>query len=319
MPAGLHIEYADGGPDMNILAGMRGLKYVGSFQDGGPASQTFTDIADGASVYLTPYSTYRIIGNWNDGQDQLLTGYSVSGKTVTQQYGGNNWSGGSFPSAVWQVDNSSPKSGLLISDSSDFTSISNGKALGFCVFSGTVTITGTWWPPIPSGAIGVTIFAKFNSGGASLFYSGGAVTSWGNNGDNTFNPSVTAKIVIFVTGIQPTPQQGGLNMWNASGECTFSSANRPFITYGRTVSLNVAGWSDTGGDMVQLCCTGSARYGMDRGNTEWTKYMGVSMSGNSASAGWGPEIRKNTDYYAKDQVIYFVPGFSVLTIPDIYV
>ncbi|HGH3373795.1 TPA: DUF6453 family protein [Kluyvera cryocrescens] len=319
MPVGLHIEFADGGPDMNITAGMRGLKYVGSFGDGWGASQTFPEIVPGSAVYLTPYSTYRTIGNWTNGQIQLLNGYSVNGQIVTQQYGGNNWGGGSFHASVWQVDKSSPKSGLLIADSSDFTSISNNLALGFCVFRGVVTINGYWYPPIPPGATGVTVFAKFDNPGATLFYAGGAISSWGNNGTDTYQPAVTAKIVVFASGIEPVPQQGGLNMWNAAGKCTFSSGNRPFITYGRTVGLYATGWSATGGDMVQLCCTGTGVHGQDRGNTEWTKAMGVSMSSGAVSAGWGPEIRKNTDYYPDDQTTFYVPGFSVLAIPDIYV
>lgn len=318
MPAGLHIEYPDGGPSMDITAGMRGLKYVGSFASGGSASKTFPDMVDRATAYLMPFSAYRTIGNWTNGQIQLLNGYTVSGQTVTQQYGGNNTSGGAFPGSVWQIDQSTAKSGLLISDSSDFTSISNSLALGFCVFRGEVNINGSWTPPIPTGAIGVTVFAKFNNTGVTLMYTGGAITSWGNNGNDTLRPSVTAKIVIFATGIEPTPQQGGLNMWNAAGKCTFSSGNRPFITYGKTVKISTSS-QNTGGDMVQLCCTGTGVHGQDQGNAEWTKNMGVTMGNDIVRAGWGSEIRKNTDYYATDETTYYVPGFSVLRIPDIYV
>lgn len=318
MPAGLHIEYPDGGPDMNIISGMRGLKYVGSFASGGSASKVFPDLIPDYPTYLMPYSAFRFIGSWVNGQIMLLSGYTVSGQTVTQRYGGNNTSGGSFPGTVWQVDQSNPKSGLLVADTSDFTAISNRTALGFCVFRGTVTINGSWTPPIPAGAIGVTVFAKFNSPGSTLLYTGGAVTSWGNNGDDTRRPAVTAKIVIFATGIEPTPQQGGLNMWNAKGQCTFSSGNRPFITYGKTVKLTV-GNQPTDGDMVQLCCTGAGNRGQDRGNTQWTKGFGVSMGDGYVRAGWANEISKDTDYYAADSTTYYVPGFSVLLIPDIYV
>lgn len=303
---------------MNISAGMRGLMYVGAFRDGAEASQTFPGIVAGSAVYLTPYTTYKQIGNWNNGQFQLLKGYSVSGQVVTQQYGGNNFSGGAFPASLWQVDKTSPKSGLLITDSSDFTAISNEKALGACVFRGTVTINGTWQPPIPAGATGVAIFAKFNAAGVTLFYDGSSITSWGNNGDYTYRPAVTAKIVIFATGIKLTPQQGGLNMWNAAGECTFSSASRPFITHGKTVSLTRS-WVDTGGDMVQLCCAGWGLHGEDHNDISWTKLMGVSMSGNSVSVGWGPELRTDTGYYGNGEEFFEIPGISVLTIPDVYI
>lgn len=318
MPTGLHIEFADGGPDMNILAGMRGLKYVGNFGSGGSAAKTFPDMVEGYQTYFMPYAAFRWIGNWVNGQLMLFSGYTVNGKTITQHYGGNNTSGGSFPGTVWQIDGSAPKSGLLISDSSDFTSIGNGSALGFCVYRGEVRINGSWTPPIPAGAVGVTVFAKFDSPGATLLYTGGAITSWGNNGDDTIRPVVTAKIVIFASGIAPIPQQGGLNMWNAAGECTFSSANRPFITYGKVIQLTRTN-KPTGGDMVQLCSTGSGSHGQDQGNTKWVKGFGVSMGPDYVMVGWANEISKDTDWYAADETKYFIPGISVLAIPDIYV
>lgn len=81
-----------------------------------------------------------------------------------------------------------------------------------------------------------------------------------------------AKVVVFVTGVEPTPQQGGLNMWNSKGECTFSSGNRPFITYGKIVQLVVGGVSTDGG-MVQLCGSGGGDIlepkGIRNGQKEW--------------------------------------------------
>ena len=318
MPAGLHIEFPDSGPDMNITAGMRGLMYIGSFSNGGAASKSFPNLIPGYKTYFMPESAFRYIGSWVNGQIMYLTGYSVTGNEVKQNYGGNNQSGGSFAGSVWQIDGSSPNSGLLISDSTDFTAIGNELSLGLCIYRGTVTINGSWTPPIPSGATGVTIFVKFNQPSATLFYNGSSITSWGNAGGDTTRPSVTAKIAIFASGIEPTPQKGGLNMWNSSGRCTFSSANRPFITYGKTIKLNRTN-QNTDGGMVQLCCTGAGNFCQDNANIQWTKAFGVSMGSNYATVGWGSEINKDANYYGADEVTYWIPGIEVLTIPDMYI
>ena len=317
MPAGLHIEYADGGPDMNILAGMRGLKYVGSLYNGGAFSVNMPDLNPSFPTYMTPYDAFRFVGHPVNGQIEYITGFSVNGTTFSQNVGGNT-GGGAFAASVWQIDQSNPKSGLLIADTSDFTSIGNGKALGFCVFSGTVTINGAWTPPVPAGGVGVTVFVKFNNAGVTLHYNGVQVTCWANTPQDAYQTSVVAKVVVFVAGIEPTPQQGGLNMWNSKGECTFSSGNRPFITYGKTVSIGVGG-SSTGGGMVQLCGTGGGRYARDQGNTQWTKGLGVTMGVDSVAVGWAYQITKDTDWYGENKVDYYVPGISVPVIPDIYV
>lgn len=318
MPAGLRIEYADGGRPLEITAGMKGLKYVGSFWNGGPASLSLGELNPAFPTYMTPYESYRYIGSWVNGQIQYLTGYSVSGNTITQSFGGNNQSGGAFAASVWQIDQSSPRSGLFIANSSDFTSIGNNLALGLCVFRGWVTINGSWTPPIPAGATGVTVFVKFNNTGVTLLYTGGAITCWGNSDMDSNPASVDVKVVVFVAGIEPTPHRGGLNMWNAAGRCTFSSANRPFITYGGTIPLTV-GDQSTGGGMVQLCSTGAGFHGRDHGDTGWTKGLGFTMGDGFARVGWANLIHKDTEWYGANRTDYYVPGITVPVIPDIYI
>ncbi len=319
MPAGLYIDFNDGGPPMVITAGMKGLKYVGSFYNGGPTTVYMPELNPAFPTYMMPYVGYRFIGKWVNGQVQILTGFNINGSNVTQLYGGNNQSGGSFAASVWQVDQTTPKSGLYISDSSDFTAFGNNLALGLCVYRGVVTINGSWTPPIPAGATGVTVFVKFNDNSKTLLYEGGAITCWNNqSGVDPAYQTVTAKVVIFAAGIEPTPQRGGLNMWNAAGRCTFSSGNRPFITYGGQLSINMND-QNTGGGMVQLCSTGWGFHSNDRGNTAWTKGMGLTMGNNTARAGWANLINKDTDWYSADYIEPHPNGFYLHIIPDIYI
>ncbi|EDE6094635.1 hypothetical protein BXG97_23170 [Salmonella enterica subsp. enterica serovar Enteritidis] len=160
---------------------------------------------------------------------------------------------------------------------------------------------------------------KFNDNSKTLLYEGGAITCWNNVGDiDSVAQSVTAKVVIFAAGIEPTPQRGGLNMWNAAGRCTFSSGNRPFITYGGQIPINMAD-QNTGGGMVQLCSTGWGFNAHDNGNTAWTKGMGLTMGNNTARAGYANLIHKDTDWYASSSIEPHPTGFYVHVIPDIYI
>lgn len=316
MPAGLYVDFNDGGPPMIITAGMRGLIYAGDIPSGGALSVTLPNMKPNLPTYLLPRETFRFDGHPVNGKTVYLTGFSTSGSTLTQYvagYGGYS----SFAASVWQVDQSSPTSGLYIADCSDFTAIGLATALGFCVFRGTVTIDGSWAPPIPAGATGVCVFAKFSDGSKTLFFDGSTVTCWTNTSDTSYNAAVTAKIVIFVSGIEPTPRKGGLNMWNAAGKCTFSSNNRPFITYGKTVAIT-NGWLDTGGGLVQLGCYGGYRFGSSSRNQEWTKALGITMSGNSVMIGKAYSISVDTGYNPSTQESFYVPGLYSLVIPDIY-
>lgn len=317
MPAGLYIDFNDGGPPMVITAGMKALIHAGDIPGGAGVSTYLPRLNPAFPTYMIPRETFRFDGHPVNGRIVYLNGFGINGNTVTQIIGGNG-THSSFSASVWQVDQTVAMAGLFISDSSDFTAIGIDRSVGFCVFRGVVTINGSWNPPIPAGAVGVTIFAKFDASNRTLHYNGSQVTCWVNDVAESVSAAVTAKIVIFVSGIEPTPQQGGLNMWNAAGQCTFSSANRPFITYGKTVPITT-NWVDTGGDLVQLGNFGGFRYGSDSRNQEWTKALGITMSGNGVMVGKAHSISVDTGYNSTTYQTYYVSGLSALTIPDIYI
>ncbi len=302
MGQGLYINYNDGNPAMEITAGLR----VPIFSNDLPVAW---DV-----------DTYAI-GNYMAGSDLLVlpkdclymatrgtnlvptigmfTGYTQNGSNITlNTWWSDNWGRKrTFASSIWQIaPKSSGNSGLLISDSTDFTVLPMNGSLAYCCWSGTVTINGEWATPTINGLnrSQYIVFAKWDADGVTVEFDGNKIyVSVDRNGDNV-SASVTMRIVIFAPNIYPN-RATGLTFVNSSNQCTFSTEYRPFVYNGFTYTPN---WSyqDIGNRMIML-----GRYGYDsstNGGWDWLKWAGLMMSGNSVRCSRGRVQSQWTDRYS---------------------
>ncbi|CZV25725.1 MULTISPECIES: DUF6453 family protein [Enterobacter] len=138
-----------------------------------------------------------------------------------------------FPGSLWQIFPSGQRSGvgLLISNSTDFTSITNATHSGQCIWKGTVNVpTGGWAVPTIAGydKSKYIVFGRCNSGN-TVDFDGNTVRFFSPPSTNDDAPTTgTIDIVIFASGVAPQPGTG-LNIFNAAGACTFSTTRRPFV------------------------------------------------------------------------------------------
>ena len=158
MPSGLLIDLNDGGKPMEITAGLRCPSYGGTF-DSGYQKNKYVDIAGYVSgSQVVPIITQTAY--YDAGLLHRMISVSVSGGRVTQ----NNRmkaidiserdSTYTFSGSAWQIYPVGQKAnnGLLISDSTDFTSITSATQSGQCIYMATVNVgTGGWAIPTISG------------------------------------------------------------------------------------------------------------------------------------------------------------------------
>ena len=305
MGQGIYIDLNDGGPPMEITAGLRCPSYSGGWTDASPASlsMAINNYVAGSEVFLIP----RVCAAYSPpfspaiiGSVSCLTGYTISGSTMTQQV----WSSDAryppisgFNSAILQVlpaNATGSGGGLYISNSTDFTTIPVSTMAGFCIWRGTVTFTKSW--ALPATAYPKTnymVFAKWSAPGVTVECDGNVIEAYvDKNGAIDEPATVTMQIAIFASGIAPTPGPG-LNMFK-NGACVFSTTKRPFVYRGVkwTPSWNE---TDIGNTMVLLC-----NYGYDSslaGGWDNLKLAGVVRNGNLVKCGRGRIRGAWTDKY----------------------
>lgn len=168
-------------------------------------------------------------------QNCLRTGRAVAATTVdhikAKAHGGNgtnrgnyqripNWAGTVFEILPATTYNE----GLLVSNSTDFTAISNQAKLMTCAYVGTVTVNGSMALPVS----GIP-FGKWNNNNVSVGFDGTniIVRDISYSGRDDVSASVTMDLVIFNN---TAPVAGdGITMTNSAGQVTFSTVKRPFV------------------------------------------------------------------------------------------
>lgn len=284
MPEGILIDYNDGRPVMAITAGLRAPSFCASFA--GPASQPMmytvnTPLTPGSQVIVIPttpidiysfgYYEVSIMGDVIRNGDSGIT-------IIVETLGGhsmipNYWSGfvmELLPAATYNE-------GLLVSNSTDFTAISNQAALMTCAWSGRITVNG-----IASLPVGVIPFGKWDNPNVSLGFDGTniIVRDISYTGRDDVAGTATIDLVIFN---QTAPVGGdGITMTNAAGQVTFSTLKRPFV-YDRQIQITDA-FQDIGGGFCQIVYTG-AQVRMDGGYGN-LRTKGVVMSGGSVRSAY---------------------------------
>ena len=320
MPTGLRIDYNDGSKVMEITAGLRCPSFGGRFPNGYGLNK-YVDISGyvaGSQVVVMPYETVRL----ETGLLHKLNSVTVSGARVTQNAvmktfdTGERASTYTFPGSVWQIFPVGQKSGfgLFISESTDFTAITNATQSGQCIWQGTVSVPlGGWAVPTISGynKNNYVVFGRCNSGN-TIDFDGTTIRFYQPPSGRGHRPTTgTIDIVIFASGVVPTPGNG-LTILNAAGQCTFSTVKRPFVFLGGMWKPSTAGVS-IGNGYVPL-----GRYGFNV-NTDggvYTFWMyGIRIQNGQASVQGGV-------YVGFDQYAIFgnnqVTDLNLPVLPDMY-
>ncbi|EKK7713507.1 hypothetical protein PO816_000347 [Cronobacter dublinensis] len=318
MPRGLYIDMNDGGPAMAITAGLRCPSYCG--YSGGSGNQySIPGYVTGATAVFAPHVTTGIYfggGTSLIPDMDVLTGVSQSGGVLTfTSWSNYNMSGKIYPGTVWQIlpPSQSGNRGLYISDSTDFTAITDGATVGQCVYRGRVTFTGSWSPP----QTGYTrqsyaVFAKWSASGVVVEYDGNVIRAIAERNGANLSATVTMDVVIFATGVAPVAGPG-LNYFNNRGQCTFSTTKRPFL-YSNAFYKPSSAATDISDRYIML-----GRYGAQTditGGWCYAKYQGLVRSGSSVRVGRGYVAATWTDDYALD--VNRTTGINILLLDNIY-
>lgn len=253
MPSGLLIDLNDGRP-MQIVAGMRCPSYSGSTNEVIAYDTVNINKTPGSQVFVIPLTP--VVVSWvggtyfpywwamsgfvdiGDGTLRFLS-ETTDRRTVT------------YRSYIFEMLPAAPagnNTGLLIENSTDFASISSNANVMTCVYSGDINVNGSVTPPAQG-----LIFATWNAANVAVYYDGGQIHAYYPMDNSANNPAnINLRIAIFQ---QSPPVPGtGLNFFNASGQCTFSTSRKPFIISG---NWNVSdGYTDIGNNMVALASTG---------------------------------------------------------------
>lgn len=320
MPSGLLIDLNDGGKAMEITAGLRCPSYGGSF-DSGYQKNKYADIAG----YVSGSQVVPILSQTaylDSGLMHRMTSLTISGARVTQnnrmraQDINERDSTYTFPGTVWQIFPIGQKAnnGLLISNSTDFTSITTATQSGQCIYMATVSVgTGGWAIPTISGydRSKYVVFAKWNSGNV-LDFDGSTIRFYSPpSGANEVPQSGTVSVVIFASGVAPVPGLG-LNISNAAGACTFSTTKRPFVYLNGLWSPSTSAVALNGGYIP------IGRYGFYTGNYGSNyafRMYGLIMQNGSVRCEGGKYIGF-ANYAMFNSSI--VGGLSLPVLPDMY-
>lgn len=290
MPSGLLLAPNDGGPRMEITAGLRCPSYSLSIPDTWDVNQyTLPNYVAGSQIVMMPKSCVYSLNRGTNliASIAVLDSITVSGGTVTQNvWWSDNWGRAkSFPATVWQILPASSGRGLLIQNSTDFMAITDNTMVGQCVWRGTVTINGAWTTPAITGLSRdqYLVFAKWDAPNVVIDYDGVTIRVLAERDGDDVAASATLQIAIFASGIAPVPGRG-LNMINAAGKCVFSTTKRPFVYRNATWAPNWNG-TDIGNTMIML-----GRFGYDStvaSGWDWLKFAGLVRTGNVVRCGKG--------------------------------
>lgn len=126
--------------------------------------------------------------------------------------------------------------------------------------------------------------------------------------------SGTVDVVIFAGGVSPVAANPGFNIYNAAGQCTFSTARRPFVYLGVNFVPSITAQTVPGGGYVPV-----GRFGLRvpsfGGGRIYHYHYGLVMQNGTLRAGRGLYVG-----WADRQLANAgVTPISLPVIPDMYV
>ena len=228
MASGLLIDLNDGNPAMRITAGMRCPSFCNLVNNAWDQKVVNIDgYVPGSQVIVIPRDPVSI---QNRGTNLVPTigmqsGYSQNGSQLTfSTWWSDNWGRDRlYDLTICQIFPTSGGRGLLISDSTDFTTIPDATRAGFCVWAGTVTFTGQWRTPDTGyDRNKYMVFGRWSADGVTVEYDGNNIYARNETNGKENDATVTMRVAIFASGVAPQPGTG-LNFFNAAGQCTFST------------------------------------------------------------------------------------------------
>lgn len=326
---GLTIIPKTTGKQIDITAGSRSMKFLGFYDytktsDQQSGNKAYIDIigrTTGSSIYIVPV----VIGfpYVSDPVSSIASiayvdNYWMEGNRLWLHYwGASNSTTFKFAEiAVFEVlpaGVSSIEYGLTLTNATNYLEISSATQAGCCVWAGTVTINGSW--SAPSSILNrpnCIIWGNWNNANITLMYDNAAKTIYCYDSSGK-SASTSINILIFSSGFYPMPPDYGLAIWNAEGNCTFSSDYPPLILSG-TVKLNtkVDNWVNTGiaNPLIPICSTGAAKGGYAGQGYSAVHFCGIKMSNGRVSGGKG-----QLSDLVTESSWYFDDGISPLQIP----
>ncbi|EAM8573128.1 hypothetical protein DPV05_03955 [Salmonella enterica] len=306
MPEGILIDYNDGRPVMAITAGLRAPSYCGatSGQHGvgeGTGYDVPVTMTDGSELITISTRPVKIQNFTNPPNIYYMSSITRNGNSsVTINFDKKGYRNGEFvdfdatfleilPAVTYNE-------GLFISNSTDFTAISNQSRLMTCAYSGRITVNGS--APLPVSGIP---FGKWDNPNVSVGFDGGniIVRDISYTGRDDLEGTVSIELAIF--NLTAPVAGDGITMTNAAGQVTFSTQKRPLV-YDRTIQISDS-LQNIGGGYCHLTCTGT-QVRMIGGYAN-VRTKGIVMSGGSIRSaynrvfgnyfvsGWDATFNKN--------------------------
>ncbi|EKM7155846.1 hypothetical protein PVC58_004701, partial [Salmonella enterica] len=198
--------------------------------------------------------------------------------------------------------------GLLVSNSTDFTAISNQARLMTCAYVGTVTVNGSMALPVS----GIP-FGKWDNNNVSVGFDGAniIVRDINYSGRDDVSASVTMELVIFNN---TAPVAGdGITMTNSAGQVTFSTVKRPFV-YDQQLTITDNN-QYIGDKYCQIVFTGAQSRRVD-GYFNIRK-KGVVMSGGNIRSAYNQVVGNYNDNRF-DMTFNQNINMPILVLPDMY-
>lgn len=319
MAEGILIDYNDGKRPMEITAGLRAPSYCASFSGWGEGKCKFTvtaPLTEGSTVIVVPtnpvFTYLAVLNQVNTPIAVLMSGFIRNGNASVTIQGVEshgiewtpNWSG----HVIEILPASANSEGLFVSNSTNFTAISNNSRLMTCAYAGRVTINGAMKLPVS----GIP-FGKWDNSNVSVGFDGTSiiVRDIVYNGMDDVKGTVTMDLVIF--NQSPPEPCDGITMTNKAGQVTFSTKKKPFV-YDKQIKISDS-FQNVGGGYCQIVYTGYHQQ-IFKGY-ENMRMKGIVMASGGVKSAYNNVIG---NLYMGDWCLPFNRNIDmpILTLPDIY-
>ncbi|WP_219993946.1 DUF6453 family protein [Limnobaculum xujianqingii] len=297
------------GKEIEITSGSRAMSYLGYYKTVTDSNNYITvtvpNKTPGSTLYIVPVNMGTMVKGGTGAATSaiIVDRIAINDNVITLHI--NEYYIFIEPSfAVFEILGASDITesyGIALSDATNYLEISDTSKAGCCVWSGNVTINGSWSIPLDvPGRQNAVVFVNWSSPDATLMFddSTKTISCYQVVGaGNIQSATVNANIAIFSSDFNLELPEYGLAIWNANGVCTFSSKYAPMLLAG-TVSLNTnpGTWvyCPVAMPMVPVGGVGAMKVWTSGGQAGWSE-CGVKMSGNAITGGAGRYMNAVTD------------------------
>ncbi|VEJ54656.1 DUF6453 family protein [Pragia fontium] len=282
------------GKEIEITSGSRAMSYLGYYKtevsNNNYITVTVPNKTPGSTLYIVPVNMGTLVlgGTSSVTSAIIVDNININGNVITLHI--NEYYRFIYPRfAVFEVlgaGNTADSYGIALADSTNYLEITDSSKMGCCVWVGNVTINGTWSVPtsIPARQNSV-VFVNWSSADAALIFDDTTKTISCYQNDSL--TTVNASIAVFTSGFNLELPDYGLAIWNANGQCTFSSKYAPLIASG-IVSLNATPGTwvtcPVSRPMIPVGVVGATKTWSGGGRAKWSE-CGIKMSGNRVTGG----------------------------------